>query len=312
GSLEVGKIMAAVNYVTQIMMSLMMISMSFQSITRASASARRIREVLKCNPKIANGEIKEDEGNGSVEFKNVSFHYPGTKGRPVLNNVSLKVEGGEYIAILGTTGSGKTSLVNLITRFYDVEDGQVLVDGIDVRDYDLDTLRGKAAYILQKSELFAGTVAENIRWGREDATDEEVRHAAEIACADEFISEFADGYDTYIDEKGTSLSGGQKQRLSIARAILRRPKIMIFDDSTSALDIKTEAKLRQALRTELKDTTVIMIAQRVASVMTADRIAIIEKGSITDCAPHAELLEKSAAYRDIYDSQLKGGNVNVG
>lgn len=312
GALQVGKIMAAVNYVTQIMMSLMMISMSFQSITRASASARRIREVLKCNPRIANGEVKSAEGTGSVEFKNVSFHYPGTKGRPVLNDVNLKVEGGEYVAILGATGSGKSSLVNLITRFYDVNEGQVLVDGIDVRDYDLDVLRGKAAYILQKSELFAGTVADNIRWGREDATDEEVRHAAEIACAHEFISEFNDGYDTYIDEKGTSLSGGQKQRISIARAILRRPKIMIFDDSTSALDIKTEAKLREALRTELRDTTVIMIAQRVASVMTADRIAIIEKGRITDCAPHNELLECSATYRDIYDSQLKGGQVNVG
>ena len=311
GVIEVGKIMAAVNYVTQIMMSLMMMSMSFQAITRASASARRIREVLKCNPKVINGELKNDEGNGSVEFKNVSFRYPGTKGRPVLNDVNLKVEGGEYVAILGATGSGKTSLVNLITRFYDVNEGQVLVDGVDVRDYDLDTLRGKAAYILQKSELFAGTVAENIRWGREDATDEEVKRAAEIACAHEFISEFNDGYDTYIDEKGTSLSGGQKQRISIARAILRRPKIMIFDDSTSALDIKTEAKLRQALRTELKDTTVIMIAQRVASVMTADRIAIIEKGTITDCAPHNELLEKSATYRDIYDSQLKGGSNNV-
>ncbi len=310
--MEVGKIMAAVNYVTQIMMSLMMISMSFQSITRASASARRIREVLKCNPKIANGEINQSEGKGSVEFKNVSFHYPGTKGRPVLKDVNLKVEGGEYIAILGATGSGKSSLVNLITRFYDVNEGEVLVDGVDVRDYDLDTLRSKAAYILQRSELFAGTVAENIRWGRENATDEEVRHAAEIACADEFISEFNDGYDTYIDEKGTSLSGGQKQRISIARAILRRPKIMIFDDSTSALDIKTEAKLRQALRTELSDTTVIMIAQRVASVMTADRIAIIENGTITDCAPHEELLKISATYRDIYDSQLKGGNVNVG
>lgn len=312
GLLEVGKIMAAVNYVTILMMSLMMISMSFQSITRASASARRIREILKCEPKITNGEFKGEAGVGSVEFKNVSFQYPGTKGRPVLNDINLKVEGGEYVAILGATGSGKSSLVNLITRFYDVNEGQVLINGTDVRDYDLDNLRNKASYILQKSELFAGTVADNIRWGNENATDEEVRRAAEIACADEFISEFKDGYDTYIDEKGTSLSGGQKQRISIARAILRRPEIMIFDDSTSALDIKTEAKLREALRTELRDTTVIMIAQRVASVMTADRIAIIENGRITDCAPHKELLEKSATYRDIYDSQLKGGNVNVG
>ncbi len=305
--LEVGKIMAAVNYVTMIMMSLMMLSMTFQSVSRASASARRIREVLGCDAVVTDGEGKESTDKGVVEFDNVSFHYPNTKGRPVLDHVDLKIDKGEYVAILGATGSGKSSLVNLIPRFYDVNDGTVKVDGIDVRDYKLDTLRGKVAYILQKSELFAGTVAENIRWGKEDASDEEVRHAAEIACAHEFISEFTDGYDTYIDEKGTSLSGGQKQRISIARAILRKPEIMIFDDSTSALDIKTETKLRQALRAELDGTTIIMIAQRVASVMTADRIAIIEHGRITACAPHKELLEISATYRDIYDSQLKGG-----
>lgn len=307
GLIEVGKIMAAVNYITQIMMSLMMISMVFQSISRASASAARIREILECDPAVVSGNITEAEEKGTVEFKDVVFRYPGTKGRPVLSGVELSVKKGEYIAILGATGSGKTSLVNLIQRFYDVNEGSVMVDGVDVREYDIEKLRSKVAYVLQKSELFAGSVSDNIRWGREDATDEEVRRAAEIACADEFISEFADGYDTYIDEKGTSLSGGQKQRISIARAILRKPEIIIFDDSTSALDIKTEAKLRSALRDELKDTTIIMIAQRVASVMTADRIAIIDKGRIVDCAPHDELLRNSDIYKDIYDSQLKGG-----
>lgn len=307
GLIEVGKIMAAVNYITQIMMSLMMISMVFQSISRASASAARIREILECDPAVVSGNVTDGTEQGTVEFKDVVFRYPGTKGRPVLCGVDLSVKKGEYIAILGATGSGKTSLVNLIQRFYDVNEGSVMVDGVDVREYDIEKLRSKVAYVLQKSELFAGSVSDNIRWGREDATDEEVRHAAEIACADEFISDFADGYDTYIDEKGTSLSGGQKQRISIARAILRKPEIIIFDDSTSALDIKTEAKLRSALRDELKDTTIIMIAQRVASVMTADRIAIIDKGQIAACAPHNELLETSEIYRDIYDSQLKGG-----
>lgn len=305
--LQVGKIMAAVNYITQIMMSLMMLSMVFQHITRASASAQRIREILECEPVISSGGGCSRDTSGSVEFKKAVFRYPGTKGRPVLNGVDLSIKGGEYLAVLGATGSGKTSLVNLIPRFYDVNEGEVFVDSVNVKDYDINELRSKVAYVLQESELFAGTVADNIRWGNDDATDEEVIHAAKIACADEFISEFAEGYNTYIDEKGSSLSGGQKQRISIARAILRKPEIIIFDDSTSALDINTEAKLRMALREELKGTTIIMIAQRVASVMTADRIAIIDKGVIADCAPHAELLEKSEIYRDIYDSQLKGG-----
>ncbi|MBR5514608.1 MAG: ABC transporter ATP-binding protein [Clostridia bacterium] len=305
--LEVGKIMAAVNYITMIMMSLMMLSMVFQSISRASASANRIKEILECEPVILSSDMDSSEECGCVEFENVVFSYPGTKGRPVLNGVDLKINKGEYIAVLGATGSGKTSLVNLIQRFYDVNEGSVKVNGIDVKDYDLKALRSKVAYVLQKSELFAGTVADNIRWGNEDASDEEVIHAAKIACAHEFITEFAKGYDTYIDEKGTSLSGGQKQRISIARAILKKPEIIIFDDSTSALDIKTEAKLRESLRGELKDTTIIMIAQRVASVMTADQIAIIDKGVIVDCAPHDVLIKNCEVYKDIYDSQLKGG-----
>ncbi len=309
GQLEVGKIIAGVTYVTQILMSMMMVGMMFNSISRASASAKRICEVLECEPVITDGSIdtSANTADGSVRFENVSFRYPGTTGRPVLADVDLEVKKGEYVAILGSTGSGKSSLVNLLTRFYDANEGAVYVDGVNVRDYKVDELRSKIAYVLQKSELFAGTVYDNIRFGRLDATDEECEHAAKIAQADEFIRDFKDGYNTWIDEKGASLSGGQKQRISIARAILRHPEIMIFDDSTSALDIGTEARLRAALREELSDTTIIMIAQRVASVMQADRIAVLERGRITACAPHDELMKTSETYQDIYHSQLKGG-----
>ncbi|MBQ3099504.1 MAG: ABC transporter ATP-binding protein [Clostridia bacterium] len=306
--MEVGVIIAGITYVTQILMSMMMVGMMFNSISRASASSKRICEVLECEPVVKDGKGCADcTAEGSVRFENVSFRYPETSGRPVLSNVDLEVKKGEYVAILGATGSGKTSLVNLITRFYDTNEGTVYVDGEDVRNYALDDLRSKTAYVLQKSELFAGTVYDNIRFGRLDATDEECEHAARIAQADEFIREFKDGYNTWIDEKGASLSGGQKQRISIARAILRHPEIIIFDDSTSALDIGTEARLRAALRTELADTTIIMIAQRVASVMQADRIAVLERGKITACAPHDELMKTSETYQDIYHSQLKGG-----
>lgn len=307
--LEVGKIIAAVTYVTQILMSMMMVSMMFQTISRASASAKRICEVLDCTPVITDGNthIAENNAEGSVRLENVSFRYPETSGRSVLSGVDLNVKKGEYVAILGATGSGKSSLVNLITRFYDVNEGAVYVDGVDVRDCKIDELRSKIAYVLQKSELFAGTVYDNIRFGRLDATDEECEYAAKIAQADEFIREFKDGYNTWIDEKGASLSGGQKQRISIARAIVRHPEIIIFDDSTSALDIGTEARLRAALRDELSDTTIIMIAQRIASVMQADRIAVLENGKITACASHDELMKTSQAYQDIYNSQLKGG-----
>ena len=309
GEMEVGKIMASVNYVTQILMSLMMVSMMFQSISRASASAKRITEVLECVPVVADGPGVESSGRGAgtVSFSDVSFRYPQTSGSPVLSDIDLEVKSGEYLAILGATGSGKSSLVNLIPRFYDASGGTVCVDGVDVREYTLEELREKMSCVLQKAELFAGTVSENIRFGAPDASDEDVRRAAEIAQADEFIREFGDGYDTFIDEKGVSLSGGQKQRISIARAIIRRPEIIIFDDSTSALDTGTEARLRAALRKELAGTTIIMIAQRISSVMNADRIAVLEDGRITACAPHDELMKTSAAYRDIYNSQMKGG-----
>lgn len=308
-----GAVMGAITYITQILMSLMMVSMMFQTISRGAASSKRVVEILECDAVISDGDNNgENKKEGSVELKNVSFRYPGTKGRPVLDGVNLKVNPGEFVAIIGATGSGKTSLVNLITRFYDATEGEVLVDGVNVRDYELHSLRSKIAFVLQKSELFSGTVAENIRWGREDATDEEVIEAAKIAQADDFIRGFNEDYNTMIAEKGASLSGGQKQRLAIARALIRKPEILIFDDSTSALDLATEARLRQALADNMKDTTIIMIAQRIASIRHADKIAVIENGKITAFAPHDELMQTSEAYREIYDSQQKMGGENNG
>ncbi|MBE6606547.1 MAG: ABC transporter ATP-binding protein [Ruminococcaceae bacterium] len=314
GNMLPGAVMGAITYITQILMSLMMVSMMFQTISRAAASAKRVIEVLNSDAVICDGEYRSEENGraGSVEMKNVSFRYPGTKGRPVLDNINLKINPGEFVAVIGATGSGKTSLVNLITRFYDADEGEVLVDGVNVQDYDLHDLRSKIAFVLQKSELFSETVAENIRWGREDATDEEVIEASKTAQAHEFISSFNKGYDTMIAEKGASLSGGQKQRLAIARALIRKPEILIFDDSTSALDLATEAKLRSALAENMKDTTIIMIAQRIASIRNADRIAVIENGVITAFAPHDELMKTSEAYRDIYSSQQKMGGENNG
>ncbi len=306
GGIQVGDVMAAITYITQILMSMMMVSMMFQTMTRAAASAKRITEVLESEPVIAGANgTPEAQTSGAVTFKSVSFRYPGAAGRPVLEDVSIDIKPGETVAIIGATGSGKSSLVNLIPRFYDANSGEVLVDGINVRDYDLDTLRKKIAFVLQKTELFSGTVADNIRWGSPDATDEEVKKAAEIAQADDFIMNFSDDYNTMIAEKGASLSGGQKQRIAIARAIIRRPEILIFDDSTSALDLGTEARLHKALRENVKDTTVIMIAQRIASIKSCDRIAVIENGTVTAFAPHDELMKTSEAYRDIYASQMR-------
>ena len=307
-AMQVGEVMAAVTYITQILMSVMMVGMMFQQVSRSAASMKRVNEVLSTNPVISDGHKSADSDNsGTVEFRNVDFSYPGSSGKPVLSGIDLKAEKGQMIAILGSTGCGKTSLVNLVPRFYDATKGDVLVDGVNVKDYDVDTLRSKIGVVLQKSELFSGTVAENIRWGCETATDEEVKTAAKIAQAEEFIDGFNDGYDTMISEKGASLSGGQKQRMAIARAIIKKPEILIFDDSTSALDLSTEAKLHKALRESLSGVTVIMIAQRIASVMRADKIAVLENGSICAFGTHKELMESSSVYRDIYYSQMKQG-----
>lgn len=307
-AMQVGEVMAAVTYITQILMSVMMVGMMFQQVSRSAASMKRVNEVLSTNPVISDGHKSADSDNsGTVEFRNVGFSYPGSSGKPVLSGIDLKAEKGQMIAILGSTGCGKTSLVNLVPRFYDATEGDVLVDGVNVKDYDVDTLRSKIGVVLQKSELFSGTVAENIRWGCETATDEEVKTAAKIAQAEEFIDGFNDGYDTMISEKGASLSGGQKQRMAIARDIIKKPEILIFDDSTSALDLSTEAKLHKALRENLSGVTVIMIAQRIASVMRADKIAVLENGSICAFGTHKELMESSSVYRDIYYSQMKQG-----
>ncbi len=310
---QVGSIMAAITYITQILMSMMMIGMMFQQVTRAAASAARIREVLEADPVIADGDFTGSAPeNGTVEFRNVSFRYPGVQSGNVLNDVNFRVNKGETVAILGATGCGKTSLVSLIPRFYDATDGDVFVDGVNVRDYKLDDLRHKIGFVLQKSELFSETIEQNIRWGDPEATDEEVKRAAEIAQADEFISCFTDGYKDMITEKGSSLSGGQKQRMSIARAIVKNPEILIFDDSMSALDLATDAKLQKTLREQLKGTTVIMIAQRVASVMRADKIAVIDNGTIVAFDNHENLLKNCDVYRDIYNSQMREGAEQVG
>ena len=306
GAMQVGQIMAAVTYVTQVLMSIMMVSMMFQSISRAQASARRISEVLSCEPVIQSGHQLPDEiRGGSVALQHVSFTYPGGVNEPVLQDICLEVKPGETLAVLGATGVGKTTLINLIPRFYDATEGEVFFNGVNVRDYDINYLRERIGIVPQKNELFSGSILDNLRWGNPQATQEEAEWAAKIAQADGFIRSFPEGYQTVIGQKGASLSGGQRQRLAIARAILKRPELFIFDDSMSALDLATDAALRKALRENLHGTTVIMIAQRIASVMDADRIAVLDGGRMIACAPHSELMESCAVYRDIYDSQLR-------
>ena len=310
--MSTGTLMAGITYVTNVLHSIMMVTMMFQSVSRAMASGKRINEILATEPVIADGadEIPAS-GDVAVALRGVSFRYPGTAGRPVLKNINLEVKHGETLAIIGATGSGKTSLVSLIPRFYDACEGEVLIDGRPIKDYKLSQLRRKIGFVMQKSELFSDTIEQNIRWGKETADEAEIKTAAATAQASSFIEGFADGYQTYVAEKGASLSGGQKQRMSIARALVRRPEIMILDDATSALDLATEARLRGAMQEMLKDTTVIMVAQRIASVKHADRIAVIEAdGTILHCAPHEELLRISETYRDIVHSQAgQGGAV---
>ena len=310
--LNVGDVMAAVQYITQVLMSIMMMSMIFQQIARSKACASRVREVLEADRVITDGSVKEGSEKGTVRFENVSFKYPDAAGENIINNVSFDVKRGETVAIIGATGSGKSSIVNLIPRFYDTVGGTVYVDGVDVKKWNLHALRSKIGFVLQKSELFSGSVEDNIKWGDKNASENDVKEAAVVAQADEFISKMEDGYESYVAEKGASLSGGQKQRVAISRAVLRNPEILIFDDSTSALDLGTEAKLRNELNKKFKDTTVIMIAQRIASVMHADRIAVIENGRITAFDNHENLMKTSAAYRDIYSSQMKtsGGEID--
>jgi ATP-binding cassette subfamily B protein len=309
-----GTVMAGITYVTLVISSIMMVTMMFQSVSRAMASSKRVLEILDTEPVIVGGALGAGEAAPvAIAMRGVSFRYPTAKGRPVLHDIDIEIKKGETFAIIGETGCGKTSLVNLIPRFYDATEGVVEINGKPISEYDLGALRKKIGFVMQKSELFSDTVENNIRWGDPDATHEEIVSAAKVAQADGFICGFSEGYDTMIAEKGASLSGGQKQRLSIARALTRKPEILILDDSTSALDLATEARLQKALRETLKETTVVMIAQRIASVRNADRIAVLENGTVSDCGSHDELMQRSAVYRDIYNSQMKqneGGAAN--
>lgn len=311
-AMKVGEVMAAITYLTQVLHGVMMMSMMFQTLAKASTSANRLREVLETDPVIKSGSVSlSDKTGGTVSFKNVSFSYPETKGRPVISDLTLDIKSGESVAILGATGSGKSSLVNLIPRFYDCTAGEVLVDGVNVKDCKLDELRKKVGIVLQKSELFSGTVEDNIKWGDKNATHEEVISAAQAAQADEFIQKIPAGYEGIIAEKGASLSGGQKQRLSISRAVLKKPEILILDDSTSALDLGTEAKLRAEIDRKMNGTTLIIIAQRIQSVKSCDRIAVLDHGKLCACDTHENLLKTCEVYQDIYASQVKtsGGEV---
>ncbi len=308
GDLTTGELMSLLTYCMNIMMSLMMLSMIFVMVTMSFASAERITEVLNekadiCNPENPVNEVKD----GSIVFKDVSFSYKKDSQESVLSNINLKIASGETIGIIGGTGSAKSSLVNLISRLYDVTEGEVLVGGVDVRAYDLEELRNQVAVVLQKNVLFSGTILENLRWGNKNATEEECKRVCELACADEFIENMPEKYHTYIEQGGSNVSGGQKQRLCIARALLKKPKILILDDSTSAVDTATDAKIRKAFAQEIPDTTKLIIAQRISSIKNADRIIVMEEGKINGMGTHEELMETNAIYRDVYQSQNQGG-----
>jgi len=308
-AMGVGQLSAMITYGFMVLSSLMMLSMIFVMLTISAESAERIVEVLEENPSLTNPENPVYEvKDGSVRFENVNFKYAKSAKRYALSNINLEIRSGETVGILGGTGSSKTSLIQLISRLYDVTDGSVKVGGVDVREYDMETLRNQVAVVLQKNVLFSGTIKENLRWGNESATDEELMEACRLAQASEFIESFPDGYDTYIEQGGANVSGGQKQRLCIARALLKKPKILILDDSTSAVDTRTYALIRKAFREFIPETTKIIIAQRVSSVQEADKIIIMDGGCVAAIGTHEELLADNEIYQEVYTSQNKGGD----
>lgn len=307
-TLTTGELMSLLTYCMNILMNLMMLSMVFVMITMSSASIQRVAEVLNEKSEIHNpGNPVMEVEDGSIEFRHVDFAYRNGDGDPVLKDINLKINSGETIGIIGGTGSAKTSLVNLISRLYDVTNGEVVVGGKNVKDYDMEVLRNQVSVVLQKNVLFSGTILENLRWGNKEATDEECMEACRLACADEFIQRFPKKYETYIEQGGSNVSGGQKQRLCIARALLKKPKVLILDDSTSAVDTATDASIRRAFREEIPNTTKLIIAQRISSVQDADRIIVMEEGRINGFGTHEELLETNEIYREVYESQTQGG-----
>ena len=308
GALTTGQLNALFGYIMNILMALMMLSMAFVMISMSAASAKRIVEVLdeKTDLPPAKAPVQEVK-DGSIRFDHVTFKYKHGSGQPVLNDITFDIKPGETLGIIGGTGSAKSSLVQLIPRLYDAETGTVSVGGVDVRDYDLDVLRHEVSMVLQKNVLFSGTILDNLRWGSENASEEECIRVAKLACADEFIERFPDKYNTWIEQGGSNVSGGQKQRLTIARALLRKPKVLILDDSTSAVDTATDAKIRKAFREEIPGTTTIIIAQRISSVQDADRILVLDNGQINGLGTHEELLKNNAIYQEVYNSQTQGG-----
>ena len=310
GTLTTGELMSLFAYIMNILMSLMMISMIFVMVIMSKASAERITEVINEKSDLRNKENPVYEvKDGSISFENVDFAYK-KDGEMVLTNVNIKIESGQTIGIIGGTGSAKSSLVQLIPRLYDVKNGEVKVGGINVKEYDIETLRNEVAMVLQKNVLFSGTIKENLRWGNKEASDEEIKRACELAQADEFIETFPDKYDTFIEQGGSNVSGGQKQRLCIARALLKKPKILILDDSTSAVDTKTDTLIRRAFKEEIPDTTKIIIAQRISSVQDSDKIIVLNEGAIVDIGNHDELINRCEVYMDVYESQMKGADKN--